>query len=107
MVGDEVVVAFEHGDTRRPVVLGALHNAKDTPHEEMRGDQDGGSLVVFGRKDAEIHLSKQLTIAAKEQMTITSSAAPDGTGDYSARTPRQDRGQGRAATITIESTGRR
>jgi uncharacterized protein involved in type VI secretion and phage assembly len=30
-VDDEVLVAFEHGDIRRPYVLGALWNSKDTP----------------------------------------------------------------------------
>ena len=55
-IDDEVVVGFEHGDTRRPVVLGFLHNSVDKPHEKMRGDDDGGSLVIYGRKDAEINL---------------------------------------------------
>jgi uncharacterized protein involved in type VI secretion and phage assembly len=78
MIGDEVVVAFEHGDTRRAIVLGALHNAKDKPHEAMRGNQEGGSLVFVGVKDADVQLTKQFTIACKEQMTIDVKRASDG-----------------------------
>ena len=37
MVGDEALVLFEHGDTRRPVVVGFLHNGADAPHDTMPG----------------------------------------------------------------------
>jgi uncharacterized protein involved in type VI secretion and phage assembly len=30
-VNDEVLVAFEFGDVRRPIVVGGLHNGKDRP----------------------------------------------------------------------------
>lgn len=35
LVGEEVVVGFEAGDTRKPVVLGSVFNGRDKPGEEI------------------------------------------------------------------------
>ncbi len=42
-VDDEVLVAFEHGDVRRPYMLGALWNGKDAPVE-------GNSTAVVNKQ---------------------------------------------------------
>ena len=53
-VGDEVLVAFEHGDTRRPYVLGALWNATNGPPESM--DANNNKKVMRSRNGVKITL---------------------------------------------------
>jgi phage baseplate assembly protein V len=52
--GDEVLVAFVHGDMREPIVLGGLYNGKDKPATHHAADRDqkmirtkAGHQVVF------------------------------------------------------------
>jgi len=44
-VDDEVLVAFEHGDIRRPYILGALWNGKDKPPLPNSEAVQGGKVV--------------------------------------------------------------
>ena len=43
-VDDEVLVVFEHGDVRRPYILGALWNGKDLPVEGNDKAVSGGKV---------------------------------------------------------------
>ena len=47
-VNDEVLVAFEHGDVRSPVVIGGLWNGKDTIPFDYDEDLDAGSVTYCG-----------------------------------------------------------
>jgi uncharacterized protein involved in type VI secretion and phage assembly len=44
-IGDEVMVGFQNGDPRRPIVLGMLWNGQDLPPEQMDRDNNLKSLV--------------------------------------------------------------
>jgi len=72
-VGDQVVVGFEHDDTRRPMVLGSVFNAKDKPPSNA---VEGGKVVHRTWKSRNGH---QLDFVDDDPGTITLSmgdAAP-------------------------------
>ena len=50
-IGDEVLVAFEHGDIHRPYVLGGVWNGKDTPPEPVEN-----SVVSDGSEAGTVRL---------------------------------------------------
>ena len=47
-VGDEVLVAFDHGDINFPIVLGGLWNGQDVIPLDYDADLDAGSVTYCG-----------------------------------------------------------
>lgn len=58
-VDDEVLVAFEHGDVRRPYVLGGLWNGRDAPPERMDGAGSNNRKVLRSRNGVKVTLDDQ------------------------------------------------
>ena len=56
---DEVLIAFEAGDTRRPYVIGALWNGSDAPPESMDGGGNNYKKVLKSRNGVTVTLDDQ------------------------------------------------
>ena len=69
VVGEEVLVGFEHGDTTRPYVLGSLFNGKDVPGDLLLHDRNGSFVV---RSDQEIYeeSKKKFTIKSQGELEV-------------------------------------
>jgi len=66
-VDDEVLIAFEGGDPRRPFVLGGLWNGRDTPPESMDGAGNNYKKVLRSRNGVQVTLDDQ---DGREQMIL-------------------------------------
>ena len=81
-VEDEVLVAFEHGDLRRPIVLGGLWNGVDTT-PEANDDGENNQRLIKSRSGHEIRLNdksgeeKIEIIDSSGKQTIVIDAAED------------------------------
>jgi uncharacterized protein involved in type VI secretion and phage assembly len=50
-VGDEVLLAFVHGDMRQPIILGGLYNGKDKPPTYRSSSQDQKMIRTKGQHE--------------------------------------------------------
>lgn len=58
-VDDEVLLAFEHGDPRRPYVVGGLWNGRDKAPESMDGAGNNYKKVLRSRNGVKVTLDDQ------------------------------------------------
>jgi phage baseplate assembly protein gpV len=82
--GDEVVCGFEHGDSRRPFVLGSLYTGKEKVPADLKDDKTRKAL--FGVKsDEKVHVEGQQAMLLRSHEKMTLEVLRDGqggTGDF-------------------------
>jgi uncharacterized protein involved in type VI secretion and phage assembly len=102
VVGDEVLIAFEHDDVHKPYVIGSLWNGKETPGElvqkdgsfKLASDKQIGitskeDIQIKGDKDFSLETTGKITEKAKGEMSV------DGSMSISVKA---------GTTLTIEGT---
>jgi uncharacterized protein involved in type VI secretion and phage assembly len=82
-VGDEVVVAFEGGDSNSPVILGALYNSKSPVPEQAKPSNENNIRTIVSRSGHEITLDDspnagKVTVKTKGGRTLTLDDTPPG-----------------------------
>jgi uncharacterized protein involved in type VI secretion and phage assembly len=78
---DEVLVAFEGGDPRRPYVLGGLWNGTDTPPDSMDGSGNNYRKVLRSRNGVKVTLddtdgTESLKLETPAGQTVTLKDGP-------------------------------
>lgn len=96
-VNDEVVVGFEHGDVRRPVILGTLFNGVDTPGADLVNDTS--SVAARYPRDLDVKTAKKTMFVAGEDITVTSEK-----GGLVVEAQKDIKQTSKTGAITIEAT---
>jgi uncharacterized protein involved in type VI secretion and phage assembly len=69
VVGDEVLVGFEHGDARRPYIVGALWNGNAQPGDLVQKD---GSFALQSDERVLVTSKKEISITGEDDIKIES-----------------------------------
>lgn len=92
-VGDEVLLAFEHDDETRPVVLGAVWAGQEKPQQLAHTD---GSLALRSDKEVVVEAADAIKITGDKEMTLTAAGGA---------TVTTDAGDGAPGDLTLASKG--
>ena len=84
-VGDEVLVAFDHGDINHPYVIGALWNGVDTPPETNADGKNNirkiksrsGHMIIFDDNDEEKKEKIEIRTKAGHAIILDDSAGKE------------------------------
>ncbi|HWK29969.1 MAG TPA: VgrG-related protein [Solirubrobacter sp.] len=68
-VDEEVIVGFEHGDTRRPIVVGSVFNGKDKPGTDLLQNRDG-SFALLSNEKIHAHAKKDIEISSDQNLVV-------------------------------------
>jgi uncharacterized protein involved in type VI secretion and phage assembly len=101
-VNDEVAIGFEHGDVRRPVILGALFNGVDKPGTDLVKDKS--SVAARFPRDLDVATKEMVIVESGKDMTVTSKQGPISLTAGKALNLVASKG-GPPSAITIETTG--
>jgi uncharacterized protein involved in type VI secretion and phage assembly len=103
VAGDEVLVAFEHGDVRRPYVLGALWNGSDQPGSDLV--QTDGSFALRSDNRATVHAGGAITLETDADLEISASGKLEQKSSGDASYEGQNVTVKANSSLTIEATG--
>jgi uncharacterized protein involved in type VI secretion and phage assembly len=103
VAGDEVLVAFEHGDVRRPYVLGALWNGNDQPGSDLV--QTDGSFALRSDSRATVHAAGQITLETDSDLEISAGGKLEQKSSDDASYEGQNVTVKANSSLTIEATG--
>jgi uncharacterized protein involved in type VI secretion and phage assembly len=106
-VNDEVLVAFEGGDPRRPYVIGALWNGKDAPPTSMDSSGNNNTKLLCSRNGVKITLddttgSEKLVVQTPGGQQIT---LQDGAGTITIQDSNGNQVQTGPSGITLTTSG--
>lgn len=106
-VDDEVLVAFEGGDPRRPYILGMLWNGTDSPHESMDSSGNNEIKSIRSRNGVKLTLDdtdgqEQFIVETPGGQTVT---LKDGPGSVEIKDSNGNSVKFESSGITFNSSG--